>query len=89
MLVAPPNIECEKLRTVIKGFSPVPMQELPFKSILIASTNDEYMNIDQAEVLANHWKSTFVNIGNKGHINANSNLMNWPEGRAYLSALIY
>ena len=89
LLVAPPNIECEKLRTVIKGFSPVPMQELPFKSILLASTNDEYMNIDQAEVLANHWKSTFLNIGNKGHINSNSNLMNWPEGRAYLSALIY
>jgi uncharacterized protein len=88
LLVAPPNTEDIKLNTVIKGFSPVPLQKLPFKSILLASTNDEYIKIEQAEIFAKHWGSTFVNIGEKGHLNSQSNLQDWPEGRAYLSTLI-
>ncbi|MDD4921613.1 MAG: alpha/beta hydrolase [Bacteroidales bacterium] len=89
LLVAPPNTSDEKLKEVLKGFSPVPMQQLPFKSILLASTNDEYMKIEQSEAFAKHWGSTFVNIGEKGHINGLSNLQNWPEGREYLSRLLF
>jgi len=89
LLVAPPNTEDEKLKVLLKGFSPIPLQELPFKSILLASTNDEYMGIEQAEELAKHWGSSFVNVGAKGHINGLSNLQNWPEGRVYLSELVF
>lgn len=89
LLVAPPNTEDEKLKVLLKGFSPIPLQKLPFKSILLASTNDEYMGIEQAEVLAKHWGSSFVNVGAKGHINGLSNLRNWPEGRVYLSELVF
>jgi len=87
LLVAPPNTKDEKLKPFLKGFSSVPLVELPFKSILLASTNDEYNPIEQSEYLAKNWGSTFVNIGEKGHINAHSNIGNWPEGRAYLSYL--
>jgi len=79
LLVAPPNPDDEKLSKELKGFSQVSLQKLPFRSILLASTNDEYINIEQSEILANIWGSTFVNVGNKGHINALSNLGNWPE----------
>jgi predicted alpha/beta hydrolase family esterase len=88
LLVAPPNTEDEKLSKVITGFSPIPLQKLPFRSIVLASTNDEYTTIEQSEAFAKHWGSTFVNVGRKGHINSLSNLQNWPEGRTYLSTLI-
>ena len=88
LLVAPPDANDEKLKNVVKGFSPVPLNKLPFKSIVLASTNDEYNPIDNAEFFAKNWGSEFVNIGRKGHINALSNLQNWPEGRSYLSRLL-
>lgn len=88
LLVAPPDANDEKLKAVVKGFSPLPLKKLPFKSIVIASANDEYNPIDRAEQFARSWGSDFVNIGEKGHINAHSNLQNWPEGREYLSKLI-
>ena len=88
LLVAPPDANDEKLKNVVKGFSPIPLQKLPFKSIVLASTNDEYNPIGNAELFAKNWGSEFVNIGQKGHINALSNLHNWPEGRSYLSRLL-
>jgi len=89
LLVAPPNTNDIKLKTVLKGFSPVPLKRLPFKTILVASTNDEYNSIEESENLARKWGSVFVNVGEKGHINAASNLHNWSEGRAYLSKLLF
>lgn len=89
LLVAPPDTNNEKLKAVVHGFSPVPLRQLPFKSIVLASSNDEYNPIDQAESFAKSWGSEFVNIGQKGHINALSNIGNWPEGRKYLAQLIF
>jgi hypothetical protein len=88
LLVAPPDANDDKLKAVVKGFAPVPLLKLPFKSIVLASTNDEYNPIEGAESFARRWGSEFVNIGQKGHINAQSNLQNWPEGRSYLSNLL-
>lgn len=89
LLVAPPDANDEKLKHVVQGFSPLPLNTLPFKSIVLASSNDEYNPIDRAEYFAQSWGSEFVNIGEKGHINAQSNLQNWPEGRSYLTKLIF
>lgn len=88
LLVAPPDANDEKLRHVIHGFSPVPMAKIPFKSIVLASTNDPYNSIENAERFARSWGSDFINVGPKGHINAQSMLQNWPEGRVYLSKLL-
>lgn len=88
LLVAPPEADDEKLRHVVQGFSPVPLTKLPFKSIVLASTNDPYNSIENAERFARSWGSDFINIGAKGHINAQSMLQNWPEGRVYLSTLL-
>lgn len=87
LLVAPPNTDDEKLKSILKGFSPVPQHKLPFPSILLASTNDPYRSIEESEALAERWGSQFVNLGAVGHINGASNLKNWPEGREYLNKL--
>lgn len=88
LLVAPPDAEDEKLKSVVRGFSPLPLEKLPFKSIVLASTDDEYNPIDRAAFFAQRWGSEFVNIGQKGHVNARSGLGNWPEGRQYLHKLV-
>jgi uncharacterized protein len=87
-LVAPPDVENSKRLSFIEGFSPIPTYKLPFKSILIASTTDQYASIARAYEFACAWGSEFINIGKKGHINATSNLGNWEEGQDFLNNFI-
>jgi uncharacterized protein len=72
----------------VRNFSPMPTSELPFKSILLASDNDPYVSINRAEFFAKSWGSEFVNLGSYGHINADSNLQSWSQGKGYLTKLI-
>ena len=87
-LVAPPDVENSKRLSFIEGFSPIPTFKLPFKSIVIASTTDQYASIERVEQLAHAWGSEFINIGKKGHINATSNLGHWEEGQDLLNNFI-
>ncbi len=87
LLVAPPDVEGEAIRNLIVGFNPVPKVRLLFDSIVVASENDEYIDINSSRLLAIYWGSSFVNIGKKGHINANSGLNQWPAGLRLLKAL--
>ncbi|MCW3466902.1 RBBP9/YdeN family alpha/beta hydrolase [Chitinophaga nivalis] len=89
LLVAPPDVERPDFPEVAASFNPVPLKKLPFKSILIASTNDAYCSLERAALLAKHWGSSFVNAGAKGHINADSNLEEWQEGKDLLSELVH
>ncbi len=70
------------------GFAPVPLARLPFPSMVVASENDEYISLEQAQRYAEAWGSRFVNIGAKGHINSASGLGDWEEGLSLLSALL-
>jgi uncharacterized protein len=87
LLVAPPDalrVENTRLAT---GFYPLPQLKLPFKSIVVASSNDPYADIRVARQYADAWGSLFINIGEKGHINAESNIGFWPEGLKILHTL--
>ena len=64
------------------------MNRLPFKSLLVGSQNDPYCTLERAQAFAKAWGSDFLNLGNKGHVNADSNLGDWPEGRAMLNSLM-
>jgi predicted alpha/beta hydrolase family esterase len=87
LLVAPGDPEREELRAALKSWSPVPLQSLPFKSILLGSHDDPYCSFARAQQLANAWGSEFVDYGNSGHINAESGLGDWAEGQALLARL--
>ena len=87
-LVAPPDVENSRRLSFIEGFIPTPTFKLPFKSIVIASTTDQYATIERANEFAHAWGSEFINIGKKGHINASSNLGNWEEGQDLLNNFI-
>ena len=87
LLVAIPNPDGPTFPTEAVGFSPLPRQQLSFPSIVVASTNDPYNSLAHAEAFASAWGSRLVNIGAAGHINASSDLGQWPEGYALLQRL--
>ena len=89
LLVAPADVDSsEHAPEVIWNFAPIPTMPLTFPSIVISSENDPYISIERAEYLAQQWGSDFVNVGQKGHINSESNLDYWEEGQAVLEQLI-
>lgn len=88
LLVAPPDPNGPNFPKQAVGFSPVPLARLIFPSIVIASSNDPYSSLDFAKRCALSWGSRFINIGDCGHINAQSGLGSWPEGMAQLLSLI-
>jgi predicted alpha/beta hydrolase family esterase len=87
LLVAPGDPEREELQAALKSWMPVPLNKLPFKSILLASQNDPYCSFARATGFANAWGSECIDYGARGHINADSGLGDWPEGRTLLAHL--
>lgn len=89
LLVAPSDCETEKYRSTFRsdGFDPLPLDKLPFRSIVVASTNDEWVAFDRAKQFASAWGSEFVDVGEKGHINPGSGYGEWNEGLELLKRL--
>lgn len=75
-----PKTEGMKLDAVGTGFAPLPRMQLPFPSVMIASSTDPYCALPRAEALASDWGATFVEAGDAGHINAASGHGPWPDG---------
>ena len=69
------------------GFDPVPFGPLPFRSLVVASTDDPYASPEFCLRCSQGWGSRFEVIGPKGHINAASGLGGWDEGRRLLADL--
>jgi hypothetical protein len=88
LLVAPGDVEGKVLRPVLGNWSPVPRQILPFKSILVASLDDPNCSFERAQSFASAWGSRLVDSGKVGHVNAESGLGDWPQGRTLLDELI-
>lgn len=83
-LVAPGDAERDALRDVLPSWSPIAMQALPFRSVLVGSRNDAYCDFVRVQSLAQAWSSRFVDLGEAGHINTETGLGDWPEGHTWL-----
>jgi predicted alpha/beta hydrolase family esterase len=88
LLVAPPDTERDDLRQMLPGWSPVPRQKLPFTSILFASSNDPFCDAARAHEFADAWGADFMDAGERGHLNAESGLGDWPQAHAELQRLM-
>jgi len=86
-LVAPSDCEAESYTFDTKGFAPMSVEKLPFDSLVVASSDDQYITLERAKYFANAWGSEFVNVGEKGHINAGSGFGEWNEGLELLKRL--
>jgi uncharacterized protein len=87
-LVSVPDPEAPAFPSAANSFRKAPSTALPFRSIIIASTNDPYGSIGYMEKRAREWNSELVNAGEHGHINASSNLGEWGEGQSLLRNFI-
>ena len=84
LLVAPADPE---RRAALNDFAPVPSATLPYRSVLVASSNDPFCPVRLAGAYARAWGSEFVRMQNAGHINVDSGHGDWPLGLALLQSL--
>lgn len=84
LLVAPTDPERQG---VLADFAPVPHQRLPYRSILVASSNDPHCPVRTAGAYARAWGSEFVRLNEAGHIDVDSGHGPWPLGLALLQSL--
>lgn len=87
LLVAPSDLEAPEYTFPTKGFTPIPLDKIHFKTIVVASSDDMWVSLDRAIFFADNWGSEFINIGNAGHINVASGHTNWDEGMSILKTL--
>ena len=85
LLVAPADPE---RRAVLHDFAPVPCETLPYRSIVVASTNDPFCPPRLAGAYARAWGSEFMRLYCAGHINVESGHGEWPLGLALLDSLL-
>jgi predicted alpha/beta hydrolase family esterase len=87
LLVAPPDIEHPDMPPQLTPWRPIARQALPFASIAVVSSDDPFCAAERAAQMTRAWGSRLVAIGPRGHINSQSGLGAWPEGRVLLQSL--
>jgi predicted alpha/beta hydrolase family esterase len=89
LLVAPADVDSpERTPAETRSFAPMPTARLPFPATVVASGDDPYVTLARARAFAAAWGAAFVDAGRRGHLNADSGLGDWPEGRRHLEALV-
>jgi len=89
LLVAPADVESRRHTPGhTRSFAPIPLRPLPFHSIVVASTNDPFIEFDRARELATAWGAEFVDVGASGHINVASGFGRWRAGERIVEAII-
>lgn len=88
LLVAPGDADMPNFPPEMQGFSPLPLDQLPFESTLVVSDNDAWVSLERAQYFANSWGSELVLIPGAGHINTASGFGEWPEGEKLLVQLL-
>ena len=87
MLVAPSDLEAPQYTFPATGFAPIPLDQINFPTIIVASADDVWVSLERARFFAECWGSKFINIGNAGHINAASGHTSWEEGLQILKTI--
>jgi uncharacterized protein len=87
LLVAPPDVERDDMPPNLAPWRPLVRQRLPFAAIAVTSSDDPYCASDRAAQMARDWGAERIDIGARGHINGESGLGDWAEGRALLDRL--
>lgn len=88
LLVAPPDSERADFPLPLTNWRPIVRRRLPFPALVVTSQDDPYCDPARAAGMAADWGAMRHEIGARGHVNADSGLGDWPEGRALLQALL-
>jgi len=87
LFVAPSDAEQENYPSYIQGFTPIPMDQLPFKSIVVGSTNDHVTSVERTREFAKAWNSKLMILEDAGHIEAESGFGSWPMASELIAEL--
>jgi predicted alpha/beta hydrolase family esterase len=87
LLVAPPDLTQADTPPQLHGWRPVVRTRLPFQACLVFSDDDPFGSVAASCQLAEDWGAAPHGMGPKGHINGESGLGAWPQGRAWLQDL--
>ncbi|MFO1339613.1 MAG: alpha/beta fold hydrolase [Burkholderiaceae bacterium] len=87
LLVAPPDLAQADTPPQLFNWRPMVRERLPFAATVVYSEDDPFGSADAARALARDWGAAAVSVGRRGHVNGESGLEGWPEGRALLGAL--
>jgi predicted alpha/beta hydrolase family esterase len=88
LFVAPPDVERDEFRAALHSFTPIVRKPLPFPSLAVISADDPFCALGRARTMAIDWGSQVLEVGPRGHLNSDSNLGDWPEGRKLLAELL-
>lgn len=87
LLVGPSDVEAPSYPAGPTGFGPMPLDLIPFRTIVVTSDDDPYVSLERARYFAERWGSELVIVSGKGHLNSDSGLGDWPEGLALVDRL--
>lgn len=84
LLVAPPASSCDL--TILKKFFPytAPKDLFAEEALLVTSTTDPYLNVNQAKELQQALNIPMKVLENAGHINTDSGYGEWPWVREWI-----
>jgi predicted alpha/beta hydrolase family esterase len=87
LLVAPADVERDGAAPALRNFAPVPLEHLPFPSVVVGSTNDHAASAERIILFGRAWGSKITMLNNAGHINVRSGHTRWEAGFRYLYQL--
>jgi predicted alpha/beta hydrolase family esterase len=87
LLVAPPDTARADMPPQLSSWRAPVLARLPFPACVVASSDDAFCTLDRAAFFADAWGARLVNAGPRGHLNSDSRLGEWPEGRQVLADL--
>jgi predicted alpha/beta hydrolase family esterase len=89
LLVAPSDVEsAAHTPEGVRDFAPLPRTRLPVPAIVVASSDDPYVDPARAAACAESWGADLFDAGELGHINGASKLGLWPQGLLVLGRLL-
>ena len=89
LLVAPPDLSPgQDLAAALPTWSPPILQTLPFPSVMLSSDNDTYASPEASAKMAWAWGCAHQVLPQAGHLDADSGLGAWPQGRVVLNDLM-
>ena len=66
--------------STVRGFGLMILKRLPFRSVVIASRDDDRVTFERATEFARAWGATLVDAGYLGHMGTAAQLSIWPRG---------
>lgn len=87
LLVAPPDVEADGAPPQLFNWRPIVRKPLPFAAVAVTSSDDPYCTPARAAQMVADWGAILLEAGPLGHLNAESGLGDWPQGRLLLERL--